>query len=147
MHSTTSERELRQQIVAEAMKWLRTPYRNCANVLGVGVDCAMLIVEVYKKVGKCPADYDPRPYAPEWYLHRDEERYLQPMAIFGRRVLEESAVQPGDIAVYRYGRTASHGTIIVSDTLLIHANRVARCVELCERDFMRERLDSYWSVF
>ena len=146
MHSTTSEYERRQQIVSEAMRWLRTPYRNCANVLGVGVDCAMLIVEVYKAVGKCPADYDPRPYAPEWYLHRDEERYLEPLGVFGRRVAE-SDVLPGDIAVYRFGRTASHGAIVVSDTLIIHANRMARCVELHERQFMRDRLDSHWSVF
>ena len=128
------------------MRWLRTPYRHSANVLGAGVDCAMLLVEVFKAVGYLDPRFDPRPYSPNWYLHRSQERYLEPLGLCAERVPERDAL-PGDIAVYRFGRTASHGTIIVDDALLIHANRESRCVELRERASIADRLDSCWTVF
>ncbi len=39
-----TEYESRAIIVAEARKWVGTPYHSCADVRGAGVDCGMLIV-------------------------------------------------------------------------------------------------------
>lgn len=128
------------------MRWLRTPYRHCANVLGAGVDCAMLLVEVFKAVGYLDPTFDPRPYSPNWYLHRSEERYLGSLGLCAERIAVHDTL-PGDVAVYRFGRTASHGTIIIDDQLLIHANRESRCVELRERSSIADRLDSCWTLF
>jgi NlpC/P60 family putative phage cell wall peptidase len=134
----------RAAILAEAHSWLRTPYRNCANVKGAGVDCAMLLVEVYRQPrGPVPPDFDPRPYSPEWYLHRTEELYLFGIERYAKRVTQP---QPGDVAVYRFGYAASHGAIIVDDNYIIHAHKLPGNVELCERRALEERLDSYWSV-
>lgn len=135
----------REAIVAEAFTWLRTPYRHLADIKGVGVDCAMILVRVYQFVGLVPPDYDPRPYDPEWFLHRDEERYMAGMEQFSKRI-EPSAAKIGDLELYRFGRTASHGAIIVSDEHMIHAYRQTRQVELCERRTFASRLDSCWSV-
>lgn len=139
-----SEAELRAAIVAEAYTWLRTPYAHCANVKGAGVDCAMLLVEIGKAVGIVPADFDPRPYEPEWYLHRDEERYMAGLERFMRRV---EVGKPGDIDLFRFGRCAAHGAVIVSDELMIHAYRPHGNVELHERRALADRYDSTWSYF
>lgn len=142
--TTRTTEELRAAIVAEAHTWLRTPYHHLADIKGIGTDCAMLLVRVYQAVGIVPADFDPRPYEPEWYLHQDEERYMAGMERYSHRV---ETPQLADIALYRFGRTASHGAIIVSDEFVIHAHRPHGNVELIERRALAERLDSYWSVF
>jgi hypothetical protein len=82
-----TEEERRAAIIAEAYDWLRTPYIHLASVKHAGVDCAMLMVEVYREPrGPVPLDYDPRPYSPEWYLHQSEERYIMNIEGFGRRI-------------------------------------------------------------
>lgn len=142
---TPLEAEQRAAIVAEAQSWLGTKYHHLGDIKGVGVDCAMLLVRIYQAVGLVP-DFDPRPYAPEWFLHRDEERYLAGMEKYSRRI-EHADALPGDLLIYRFGRTASHGAIVVDDDLIIHAYRLHQNVELHERRALLDRFDSAWSVF
>jgi cell wall-associated NlpC family hydrolase len=66
----------REQVVAEAVTWLRTPYHHMGRVKGGGTDCLMLLAEVYHAVGVIPR-VDVPFYPPDWNLHRDAERYLQ----------------------------------------------------------------------
>jgi NlpC/P60 family putative phage cell wall peptidase len=142
-----SEEERRAAIVAEARTWLRTPYIHLAAVKGAGVDCAMLLVEVYRQpLGPVPPDYDPRPYSPDWYLHQSEERYLIGIEAFAHPI-ELAAARPADVLMYRFGRTVSHGAIVVDDELMIHANLRSGNVELCERRTFAERFDSARSIF
>ncbi|MDO5058590.1 MAG: NlpC/P60 family protein [Neisseria sp.] len=108
---------IREQIVAEAESWLGTPYHHAAEVKGAGTDCGMLLVAVYRTCGVIPA-IDPRPYPQDWHLHRSEERYLGWVRRFGR---ETDSPQAGDVAVYRFGRTFSHGGILTGTGELIHA--------------------------
>lgn len=107
------------KVLDEAKSWLRTPYHPCARVKGVGVDCGMLLIEVYSRSGVCPA-FDPGSYRPDWHLHRSEEMYLEYVLQYFDEVPLES-VKPGDVLVYRYGRTWSHGAIVVGDDTVIHA--------------------------
>lgn len=129
---------LRDEIVKEAESWLGTPYHHQAMVKGAGVDCAMILVAVYGKVGLLPEGFDPRPYPHDWHLHRDAERYLGHLLRFGYEV---DAPERGDIAVWKFGRTFSHGGILVGQNRIIHSY-VGRGVvlddmnqaELCGRD-------------
>jgi cell wall-associated NlpC family hydrolase len=141
-----NEGELRELIIAEAMSWLRTPYIHLGNIKGVGVDCAMILIEIYKKFGFVPEEFEPRPYEPQWYLHRDEALYMAGMEKYSKRI-EAHEVKPGDIAMFNFGRHAAHGAIVINEDLLLHANRVHGNVELHERRTLDSRLDSYWSVF
>jgi len=126
----TSEQEAvqREAVVAAALRFVRTPYRQLGDRVGVGVDCAMLLVRAWVDGGVFEP-FDPRPYPPEWHLHKSEERYLgwlQTLAI------EVQVPQRGDIAVYRFGRCFSHGAIVLGDGYLVHAfapSRVCRRVE------------------
>jgi cell wall-associated NlpC family hydrolase len=118
----------RQAVCAEAMTWLRTPYLHAADIKGVGVDCAMLVVRVYVAQGLAPADLDPRPYPPDWHMHRSEERYMGWVQRFGERV---DAPLPGDVVMWKFGRAFSHGAIVLDAAGgIIHAYREAGCVVL-----------------
>lgn len=136
--------KLAQRVIAEAVSWIGTPYHNCANVKGAGCDCVMLLVEVYKAAGVIPADFpDPRPYAPHWFLHHEDERYIGGLEQYCDRV---EIARPADVALFRYGKTASHGAIVVDDEYMIHAFAPAGMVERIERRALANYFDSYWSM-
>ncbi len=117
--------EQRAAVVAEAKTWVGTPYHHHANVKGAGVDCAMILVEVYSRCGVVPY-VDPRPYPVDWHLHRDEERYLQLLLPHAVEIF--TTPEPGDIMLFRFGRTWSHSAIVIAYPLVIHANRQDRGV-------------------
>ncbi|MDR3407932.1 MAG: hypothetical protein P4L68_05490 [Methylovirgula sp.] len=145
-----SETEERAAVVAEARRWIGTPYHNCADLRGVGVDCGMLIVRVFVDTGLC-APFDPRPYPPDWHLHRSDERYL---GFVFDRCAEVEEPRPGDILVFRYGRCYSHGGIVTAATPLsiVHAfwpagivieETLSRNAQLAD-PARRRRAFSYW---
>lgn len=118
----------RQQVRTEAMGWLRTPYHHHGDIKGVGTDCAMLLVRVYAGVGLVPATLDPRPYATDWHLHRSEEKYLAWVEQYGTQV---DTPKTGDVVLWRFGRTYSHGAIVLDEQgTIIHAYRDAGAVVL-----------------
>jgi cell wall-associated NlpC family hydrolase len=116
----------RAAVVTEARSWIGTPYHNCADIKGVGVDCGMLLVRVFVDLKLCPP-FDPRPYPVDWHLHRSDERYLG--FIFDRSA-EAAEPLPGDVMVFRYGRCYSHGGIVTAAAPLriVHAYYQARMV-------------------
>ena len=108
-----------RKVVAEARTWIGTPYHAEADVRGAGVDCGMLIVRVFVDSGLVPP-FDPRPYPPNWHLHRSEEKYL---GFVFEHCDEVAAPAPGDVAVFRYGRCWAHGAIVTATEPLsvVHA--------------------------
>lgn len=108
---------LRSQVVREAESWIGTPFHHAARVKGGGVDCLMLLAEVYERAGVA-AHIEPPFYVPDWHLHRDAERYMEGLLGYARPV---AAPEPGDVALFRFGRTFSHGAIVVAWPRLIHA--------------------------
>lgn len=105
-------------LLDEALTWLRTPYKHATGIKGVGVDCAMLLVRCVVDTG-LREPFDPRPYAREWHVHQNEEKYDAWMARFGKRV-ERPTV--GDVVVMKYGRVYSHGGFVLNDHQLIHSH-------------------------
>ncbi len=121
-----SESAQRAAVIAEARSWIGTPYHNCADIRGVGVDCGMLLVRVFVDTGLC-APFDPRPYPVDWHLHRCEERYL---GFIFERARQIGSAEPGDVMVLRYGRCYSQGGIVTKPRPLtiVHAYYPARRV-------------------
>jgi len=115
---------MRDAVITDARKWLGTPYHHQARVRGVGVDCAMLLCEVYEACGMIP-HIDPRPYPPDWHLHRSEEKYLGWIKKYADQVDEP---MPGDVVLYQFGRTVSHAGIVIDWPMIIHAYRGQGCV-------------------
>ena len=100
----------RAAVVAEARSWIGTPYHHAADVKGRtgGVDCAMLLVRVYCDRGLVEK-FDPRPYTRDWFLHRNEERYL---GFLLARSCEVCRSLEGDIVLFRFGRCFAHAGIV-----------------------------------
>lgn len=112
--------EQRAHVVETAIGWLRTPYHHQVAMKAVGADCAMFPLAVYKECGLIPQAYQAPAYSSQWHLHRSEELYL--MEIEKLAVEKPLAdIQPADFVIFRFGRTFSHGAIVVKWPLLIHA--------------------------
>jgi NlpC/P60 family putative phage cell wall peptidase len=131
---------MRNAIVAEARSWIGTPYHNCADIKGVGVDCGMLLVRVFVDL-QLIAPFDPRPYTHDWHMHRGEERYLQSLLAHAMRI---DSPRPGDVMLFRVGRCYSHGGIVaLCDPLaIVHASFPAKIVleeTVMQNAQMRER--------
>lgn len=126
----------RTQVCKIARSWLGTPYHHMGRVKDVGVDCAMFPVEVYREAGLIP-DFEIAFYPPDWHLHRSDELYLafvlkhahetEPPAVPGGALTTAPAataagsVLSGDFILYQFGRTWSHGAIVLDWPLIIHA--------------------------
>ena len=124
------EAEQRAAAVAEARAWVGTPYAHRQRLKGAGVDCAQLPLAVYEAAGVIPAT-DVGEYPSQWHLHRGEERYLGWLDRLARPIAEAD-LRPGDFLVFRFGRTFSHGAILVGPGLICHAFARARRVTLDE---------------
>lgn len=134
-----------EQLCAEARSWLDTPYHHAGAVKETGVDCAMLLVRVFVDTGLVPP-FDPRPYPPDWHLHRSAERFLGWIDQFAQRV---DAPRPGDVALFKFGRCVSHGGIvetIAPEPVMIHADLSAGRVCRCEVSRFADRLAGYWRL-
>jgi cell wall-associated NlpC family hydrolase len=137
-----TESEERDAFVREALSWLGTPFRDQGDVKGKSgaVDCAMLLVRSAQAAGLIPPDFDPRPYPPQWHLHRSEERFLkcieQVLALRGCGAEKAGGTPavPGDIIVYRVARCFSHGGVVIKNNHLIHAYYKTGQVSICALD-------------
>jgi cell wall-associated NlpC family hydrolase len=124
--------EGRAAVVAEAMTWLGTPWRHRGRVKGAGVDCAQFVIGVYAAAGVIE-DFDTGEYPRDWHIHRDEERFLSFAPRFAREI-DEAAVGPGDMVLFRIGRVYSHAAIVLDWPRGIHAAVNAGAVVLCDLD-------------
>lgn len=120
----------RAAVVAEAQEWIGTPFHHAGRVKGGGVDCLMLLAEIYQRAG-IVGRVEPPFYVPDWHLHRDAERYVEGLLRYAREIdgpPHGPDPLPGDIALFRFGRTFSHGAIVIEWPRLIHAYWAARIV-------------------
>lgn len=128
---------LREQVVAEALTWMGTPFEHEQCRKGVGCDCATLLAAVYERVLGHKIELPH--YSIQWNLHLDTDRYLKAMLRYAREVSaaphEEyvpSAISysprfkgfelerwntkpplPGDLAMWWFGRGWAHATIVI----------------------------------
>lgn len=111
----------RQAVIAEALTWQRTPYHENAGLKGVGVDCAHFPAAVYAAAGILEPIALGR-YAKQWHLHRSAEQYVERILGLGCAELPPDAIPaPADFVVWRFGRTFSHGAIVIAWPRIIHS--------------------------
>ncbi len=111
---------MRDRIVAEARRWIGTPYRHQASALGAGCDCLGLLRGVWR------AEYGPEPpvppYSPDW----DEVAHEDVLLGAAQMHLVEipvKALRPGDVILFRMARgaVAKHLGICSGAESFIHA--------------------------
>ena len=154
------ELDQRATVVAQSRRWRGTPYHHRAALLGVGVDCAQLLLQAFADAGLI-APFDPGEYNCDWHLHRSEERYLKTIEEYATQVDPDETplsqrkplplIKPGNILMWRVGRTFSHSAIVTEWPFIIHAYLPSRIVEevdvrgtpMAERPI---RIFSYWGT-
>jgi cell wall-associated NlpC family hydrolase len=131
---TTEEAEARVRVVREALTWVGTPFVDCADVKGPNgaVDCAMLLTRVFVDTGTVPP-FDPRPYSPRWLLHRNEELFVKQLEDLGG-VEFPGPLRLGDIVVWRFARTFSHGALVINADEVVHAYAADGFTTVTRRD-------------
>lgn len=139
--------DIRRAIVVEALTWLDTPFHHAARLKGCGVDCANLLAAVFGAAGLIPAVALPA-YPSDWHIHNDEPRFLNELSLHADRLTACSLAQPGDIAMFTYGRHTAHGAIVTAWPQIIHAWKDAGKVVLSEVDSgpLAARLAGVWRM-
>ncbi len=102
----------RQDVVAEARRWVGTPYLHQASVFGAGTDCLGLLRGVWRAVLTTEPQTVP-PYTLDW----SEPAGREEMLAAARRWLVEKPLAhaaPGDVIVFRMrdGFVAKHVGIV-----------------------------------
>jgi len=87
------------EALAEARRWLGTPFCHRASVRGAGADCLGLVRGVWRALDDREPGVPP-PYAPDWAETAGDERLQQALArhLF-RRPAE--AARAGDVLLFR----------------------------------------------
>lgn len=112
---------VRTEILAEARRWIGTPYRHRASVRGQGADCLGLVRGVWRAViGPEPEPLPP--YAPDWAEATRSETLLD-TALRHMTPLAMAEARPGDVLLFRFRPhlPAKHAAILSAPDRMIHA--------------------------
>ena len=91
----------RRVIVAEARRWIGTPYLHQASLRGAGTDCLGLVRGVWRGVtGEEPET--PPPYTPDWAELHGRETLLEAAVRHFTRLDDLAAAAPGDVLLFRW---------------------------------------------
>ena len=123
MDRTQFERALQDAVQG----WIGVAFLHNGRTRSQGVDCLGLIVCLLREAGLPMLDGDGQTYAPDWYLHTPEDRYLDGVLARGAPVRRE-ALLPGDVLYFRAGLltrgqspAVTHGGVFLGDDQFIHA--------------------------
>ena len=116
---------LRRAAVAEARRWLGTPYCHQASVRGAGTDCLGLLRGVWRATLGAEPEAPP-PYSADWSEASGEERLMQ-AALRHLVPIEPAEAGAGDVLLFRMRprAPAKHLGLLVTESLeqgrMIHA--------------------------
>lgn len=112
---------MREAVVAEARRWIGTPYVHQADVRGAGTDCLGLLRGVWRNVMGPEPELVP-PYTEDWSEPSGDETLLRAA---GRWLVPVSGRVPeaGDVLLFRmrHGAVAKHLGIVSGPAHFIHA--------------------------
>ena len=130
----------RADLVAAARRWIGTPYRHQASLIGAGCDCLGLVRGLWREFyGDEPEPLPP--YAPDWA----EASRVEAMIDAGRRHLVAvplAAMRPGDVVLFRWrpDLPAKHAGVLSAADRFVHAYEGCAVVESPLGPWWRRRL-------
>ena len=139
----------RDDILAEARRWIGTPYHHQASVCRVGTDCLGLVRGVWRALHGTEAEPVPI-YTRDWAEATGAETLL---AAARRHLVERdrAAADTGDVAIFRYHtRTAAKhigilASPIGSQTTMIHTIEGAAVAEVPLAPWWQRRIAAVFS--
>lgn len=128
------------RIVAEARRWIGTPYRHQASLRHVGCDCLGLVRGVFRAIIG-PEPEETPPYCADWAENGAGEMLAEMAA---RHFVGKAPddIAPGDLLLFRWREDlpAKHCAIAVCRAAMIHAHDGACVVETALTPAWRRRL-------
>jgi NlpC/P60 family putative phage cell wall peptidase len=112
-------------VVAEARRWLKTPFLHQGRLRGVGVDCAGVVIGVAHDLGLSAFDVT-------GYARHPDGRSLEAMCDANMTRVAMDEVRAGDVLLMRFGREPQHLAIVTqaSPMQILHAQgEIGACVE------------------
>lgn len=106
----------RAQIVAEARKWVGTPFLHQGRLRGAGVDCAGVVIGVADVLGLAQGFEDPKGY-PDNPANRQIEALLDKWM----DRIPKGEEKPGDVLFFAYSRLPQHMGILTDRGTIVHA--------------------------
>lgn len=128
-----------EQIAAEALTWIGTPFLWQGRIKGKGCDCKGLVAGVAKACGRAEAESF-EALAGDYGAKVDARRLKAGLARLFDPVTD---IQPGDVLLLRMGGKAQHLGIAVSDRAMVHCYSVGPAMVI-KAAIGRGRLDSVW---
>lgn len=111
---------VRHAVLAEARRWLATPYAHGASARGAGCDCLGLIRGIWRAI----YGFEPEipAYGPAWAEAGAPDRLLKGL-VRHFETLPIVAAAPGDVLLFARGagRLAAHLGVLSGHDRLIHA--------------------------
>ncbi len=109
-------------IVAEARRWIGTPYQHQASLRGVGCDCLGLVRGVWRGLYGAEPETPPA-YMPDWAEAGGHET-LAEAAMRHMQQVPVWQVRPGDVLLFRWRAhlPAKHAAIMSAPRWMIHAH-------------------------
>lgn len=127
-------------IVAEARRWIGTPYHHQASIRDIGTDCIGLVLGVLRAVNIAVPDKLPG-YSRDWAEASGAETLL---AAAHQHLIEVSphTAEAGDILIFRYRprMVAKHAGIVATSATFIHALEGAPVSEVALNAWWRRRI-------
>lgn len=112
-------------IVEHAMACVGTPYRHQGRLIGVGLDCAGVVIHALRAAGVAVVDHAGYPRTPF-------DGMLKKMADAEPALIQVSAddMQPGDVLLLRINTAPQHLAVYVGDGYMVHAySHIGRVVK------------------
>lgn len=114
---TKKEKDIRLSIVARAREWIGTPFLHQGRKMGVGVDCAGIVVDIAKhfKYAKTYNDKRNYPKQPTGSLMSETlNDHLERVSV--------AEAMPGDIIHFKFAKVPQHVGILTDVGTFIHAD-------------------------
>ena len=130
----------RDEVVASARSWLKTPFHHQGRLKGVGVDCVGLAIEVAKASGADLSSFDLQHNYPQAYGYADLISQLQK----GLVEVPMQEARPGDILLFQIYKEPQHIGIMTGPDTMIHSVDKFGVVEVTLDPMWQSRLISVW---
>ena len=121
------ENELRELIIAEAHKLLKTPFRHRGRTRH-GLDCLGLCWLAYRRAGiEGLPDSDGKVYEPNWFWFVDKSKYLANLLKYFEYTDNPKI---GDLVTFKcYKKIVTHAGIFDRNNTFIHCES-GKCVDI-----------------
>lgn len=130
MSGDVEGKDVGSQVVAEARRWIGTPYLHQASLCGVGCDCLGLVRGIWRALYGTEPEPVPH-YSADWAEAGGLEQLLQA----GHRhfiPVDGAAMAQGDVLLFRWRNhlPAKHLGVVSGPSRMIHAHAGAGVAEV-----------------